>query len=686
EETPVNPDQDEAWLNELLADDESETTSTETVDAPVSMEDEISSVETASVENVEETSESSEEFTLELDEDDKTTQVEETPVNPDQDEAWLNELLADDESETTSTETVDAPVSMEDEISSVETASVENVEETSESSEEFTLELDEDDKTTQVEEIPTNPDQDEAWLNELLADDESEKTSTETVDAPVSMEDEVSSGETAPVENVEEPFSLEETDSTESVYAPAPTKDEVSNEETALVENIEEPFSLEIEEDSTVETPVQIEKDTSLIDEPSSLNIEDLEEAEAWLQDTPTETPETLAEPLLNESSSLNIEDLEEAETWLQDTDTTDIPNQLEESSLDIEDIEDAEAWLQGKTTDSPTELTSTSEDEAIENNELIHDDMSTSDIDSELPTFDIDFKADGVDDFVVPTAIPLTQSSRTDITEAETEDNAEEWLHDLLKEEKESHSNTNQVGLSAPVTTQSEKQDNNSQPETISEPSTPAPVSSNVDNSSEMIQQPADNTNTNSLQKISGIASLSLFKKAKDITNTTHGNSVSISTGRNFYANLFWTLGCGSLVLLLLAQYVIFNLDTLIKDPVRQAQLSQFCHAVSCALPAADPQSLDIINQTQRSSKILPGGTDILATLANTSNDDQLYPNLHVKLYDNGTLIGEFIAAPEDYLTVPQRLLSRQQVKLFMFTVDIPNKDITEIDMTPIY
>uniref|UniRef100_UPI001D0BF91C hypothetical protein n=1 Tax=Psychrobacter sp. I-STPA6b TaxID=2585718 RepID=UPI001D0BF91C len=211
EEIPTNPDQDEAWLNELLADNESEKTSTENVDAPVSIADEVSSVEdTAPAEDLEQPNESSEEFTLELDEDDKTTQVEETPVNPDQDEAWLNELLADDESETTSTETVDAPVSMEDEVSSEETAPAEDLEQPNESSEEFTLELDEDDKTTQAEETPVNPDQDEAWLNELLADDESETTSTENVDAPVSIADEVSSVETASIENIEETSELSE--------------------------------------------------------------------------------------------------------------------------------------------------------------------------------------------------------------------------------------------------------------------------------------------------------------------------------------------------------------------------------------------------------------------------------------------------------------------------------------------
>ena len=154
----------------------------------------------------------------------------------------------------------------------------------------------------------------------------------------------------------------------------------------------------------------------------------------------------------------------------------------------------------------------------------------------------------------------------------------------------------------------------------------------------------------------------------------------------RAVYAFLFWTFGCVTLLLLLLAQYVIFNLDDLVKNPSTQSKLDVFCRAVSCSLPGADVKTLAVANITQRSSTLQEGGTDILATLVNINENEQLYPNLHVRLYHNNTLLGEFIATPNDYLSAPQRLISRKQVKLFMLTVNVPSNEITKISITPLY
>ncbi|WP_230656980.1 DUF3426 domain-containing protein [Psychrobacter sp. I-STPA10] len=158
------------------------------------------------------------------------------------------------------------------------------------------------------------------------------------------------------------------------------------------------------------------------------------------------------------------------------------------------------------------------------------------------------------------------------------------------------------------------------------------------------------------------------------------------INTHRSIYVSLFWTFGCLALLLLLLAQYVIFNLDNLIKNPNSQKKLAVFCHTVSCSLPSAELQNIMITHKTLRASKVMKGKTDILASLVNNSDQEQLYPNLHVRLYQDQTLLGEFIATPQDYLTVSQRILGRKQVKLFMLRVDIPRNKITEVDITPLY
>lgn len=174
--------------------------------------------------------------------------------------------------------------------------------------------------------------------------------------------------------------------------------------------------------------------------------------------------------------------------------------------------------------------------------------------------------------------------------------------------------------------------------------------------------------------------------KTDKAYTLTSTNDAQHAVNRRPIYASLFWIFGCLALLLLLLAQYVIFNLDNLIKSPSSEKRLVLFCHAVSCSLPSADLQNIAITNQTLRPSSLKVGGTDILAALVNNSNQEQLYPNLHVRIYQDKTLLGEFIATPHDYLTVQQRLLGRKQVKLFMLSVDIPHKKITQVDITPLY
>lgn len=152
--------------------------------------------------------------------------------------------------------------------------------------------------------------------------------------------------------------------------------------------------------------------------------------------------------------------------------------------------------------------------------------------------------------------------------------------------------------------------------------------------------------------------------------------------------ASLLWLAGCLVLVMLLFAQYVIFNLDNLVKDPIYAERLQAVCAVAACSLPNANMSAFDINDVAYRPSTVKTADefTDIAATLANQSTKSQLLPNLKVSIYSNDDVIGEFIATPKDYLVSKQNVLSAEQNKPFMFTVPVVNNEINRVTIDPIY
>lgn len=152
--------------------------------------------------------------------------------------------------------------------------------------------------------------------------------------------------------------------------------------------------------------------------------------------------------------------------------------------------------------------------------------------------------------------------------------------------------------------------------------------------------------------------------------------------------ASLLWILGCLVLALLLFAQYVIFNLETLVKNPAHAEKLQAICSAISCSLPSADISTLTISNASHRSSKIKMTGkfSDISATLNNQSASTQLYPNVKVSVYGAETLIGEFIATPADYLLSKQSQLAADSNRQILFTIPVANTQIRDVSISPLY
>lgn len=158
--------------------------------------------------------------------------------------------------------------------------------------------------------------------------------------------------------------------------------------------------------------------------------------------------------------------------------------------------------------------------------------------------------------------------------------------------------------------------------------------------------------------------------------------------SSKHSVASLLWTLGCLVLALLLFAQYVIFNLDTLVKNPVHAQRLQAICSVAACSLPSADLTAFTITDSSHNSSRIQNTATfsDVSVTLSNQSTKAQLYPDIKVSVYGANDLIGTFIATPTDYLLSKQHYLAANSEQKLLFTIPVVNAQIREVTISPLY
>ena len=189
-------------------------------------------------------------------------------------------------------------------------------------------------------------------------------------------------------------------------------------------------------------------------------------------------------------------------------------------------------------------------------------------------------------------------------------------------------------------------------------------------------------------------LASMGVSIKDEDHTNALRvkqqqaQDKFSPTPVRRSIASLLWTLGCLVLILLLFAQYVIFNLDDLVKNPAHAERLQKVCAIAACSLPSANLAALSTNDTKHQPSRIKTASSfsDISITLNNQSAQAQLLPHVKVSVYGDNALIGAFIAAPEDYLLSAQSQLGASSRKQLLFTVPVANAQISKVSVEPIY
>lgn len=153
--------------------------------------------------------------------------------------------------------------------------------------------------------------------------------------------------------------------------------------------------------------------------------------------------------------------------------------------------------------------------------------------------------------------------------------------------------------------------------------------------------------------------------------------------------ASTLWAIGCVILVMLLFAQYLIFNADNIIKNPEKASTLHSICAIASCSLPAADLQQLTMADSMHRPSQVKDAEffSDIGADIVNQSDNSQLLPSLLIKVYgDNNVLLGDFLAEPEGYLLSPQTQIAASSTLPVLFTIPIEDQQITQVAIQPLY
>ena len=199
----------------------------------------------------------------------------------------------------------------------------------------------------------------------------------------------------------------------------------------------------------------------------------------------------------------------------------------------------------------------------------------------------------------------------------------------------------------------------------------------------------PKDETDLSQL-----LLSMGVSFKEEDSSNAAHAKKMqaqdkfSPTLARRSIASLLWVFGCLVLALLLFAQYVIFNEKDLVKNPTYAERLQKICSIAACSLSSADLAALTINDIKYKPSQIKPASrfSDISLTLNNQSAQAQLYPHVKVSVYGSDALVGEFIAAPDEYLLSKQSQLGAKSRRQLLFTIPVANTQISKVTINPIY
>lgn len=153
------------------------------------------------------------------------------------------------------------------------------------------------------------------------------------------------------------------------------------------------------------------------------------------------------------------------------------------------------------------------------------------------------------------------------------------------------------------------------------------------------------------------------------------------------FNMGIVWGLGSLLLIFVLAAQYIIFNINTLITSKTNAALLSTICHKIpACQLPLADTELIDLQMLKLAHSSKQAGQTDMIFTLTNTTDNNIIYPSVKVSLRSGNTILAQTLLTPSHYLEAGNNYLMPHQIKPIKLRIDFPKTKVQAANIELIY
>lgn len=181
--------------------------------------------------------------------------------------------------------------------------------------------------------------------------------------------------------------------------------------------------------------------------------------------------------------------------------------------------------------------------------------------------------------------------------------------------------------------------------------------------------------------------ADLLAYQKKIDERLSQQVSSQQSLNAKSFNMGIVWGLGSLLLIFLLAAQYIIFNINTLITSTTNAAVLSTICHKIpACQLPLADTGLIDVQMLKLAHSSKQAGQTDVVFTLTNTTDNNIIYPSVKVSLRNGNTILAQTLLTPTDYLEAGNNYLMPHQIKPIKLRIDFPKAQVQAANIELVY
>lgn len=176
-------------------------------------------------------------------------------------------------------------------------------------------------------------------------------------------------------------------------------------------------------------------------------------------------------------------------------------------------------------------------------------------------------------------------------------------------------------------------------------------------------------------------------YQKKIDERLSQQVSSQQSLNAKTFNMGIVWGLGSLLLIFLLAAQYIIFNLNTLITSTTNAALLSTICHKIpACQLPLANTELIDVQMLKLAQSSKQAGQTDVVFTLTNTTDNNIIYPSVKVSLRSGNTILAQTLLTPSHYLEAGNNYLMPHQIKPIKLRIDFPKTKVQAANIELVY